>query len=347
MTANDQHGNLFESLDRIRRSEYRCCLVEENCTEEAVNAHSVPRTVLRTISEEGYVIAPDTYTSADGLELRFRPEGIGQASIGNFSCQMHDSVFRAIDTTDIDFEDPRICDLIWFRALLREAWLLLRVRPFSEKLDNLSDPSLRMENRLQSLLDCIRWLRPSLMSSTMESPANHIVRRVKSEHPILATSYAAGGSTVAYDTQTGRPIPIERLRTLLRREPRECWGFTVIPREKEHVIVASWLNESSASHYFQHFKEVAGKELEAAVSAQLIGFCENWFLSPRVWGSYHDPKKDAIVSAYTNIERLFAGRYKWVQRGKRTWYEFMDIPNRHQINLFKYDPSVFEHATNG
>ena len=114
----------------------------------------------------------------------------------------------------------------------------------------------------------------------------------------------------------------------------------MIPREAEHVVVASWLKGSQAANYFQHFKEVDGRELEAAVSAELIGFCESWFLRPRVWESYNKRKKDAIVRAYRNSERLAAGGYRWIERGKKKWYEFMNIHNRHQINLFRYDKSA-------
>ena len=292
-------------------------------------------------------MTPEVRVSAGPLSTKsvgevFAFEGVRTASIGNFSCRKHDDIFQPIDTTDIDFNDSRIRDLLWFRAVLREAWLLHKIRPHQQPIERFLPPSIRIANRLRSLSDCIQWLRTSLMSPTIESPADHIVRRVKSEYPILATSYAYGGSTVAYDGETGMEIPTEVTRAVTGREPRECWGFTVIPREAEHVVVASWLKGSQAANYFQHFKEVDGRELEAAVSAELIGFCESWFLRPRVWESYNKRKKDAIVRAYRNSERLAAGGYRWIERGKKKWYEFMNIHNRHQINLFRYDKSVLE-----
>ena len=74
------------------------------------------------------------------------------------------------------------------------------------------------------------------------------------------------------------------------------------------------------------------------MSAELILFCENWFLDPKVWAAYGTKKQEAMLTAYDNISELLSHRYSWVDKDdKTTWYEYLNISNRHQLNLFRYD----------
>ena len=351
---NDYNKEIHHMLDLLHQSKYRRCLFTENCTEEVIEAHSVSRSILTRIQDNGRVIQPKTRSEKDESGLShvnpgFNTEGINRASTGTFVCQTHDNAFRAIDTIPMNLDDPNVRDLLFYRAALREAWVLLRLRPsiswMDSKIPSLFSPSIHPATRLESLQDLIERMRPLLTTTNhakARPPVEHIVRRVKSEHPILATSYASGGFTLAHDN-TGTEISPSVIRARMGIEPNDCWGFTIIPQKNEHLILASWLRGSSAANYFTHLKEVNGKELEAAVSAELIYFCEGWFLNPRVWASYSRTKQEAIVSAYDNIPELISGKYAWRDKKERIpWYKYMNIPNRHQINLFSYDKSVLE-----
>ena len=107
-------------------------------------------------------------------------------------------------------------------------------------------------------------------------------------------------------------------------------------------MVASWLRNSGAEAYFRHFNGAQGTELQAAVSAELILLCENWFLNPRVWGSFSRAKRSAIIEAFNNLEDLRTGRYVWRDRAdESSWHEYLNLGNRHQINLFRYNRAIF------
>ena len=351
---NDRNKEIHQMQDLLHQSEYRRCLFAENCTEEVIEAHSVSRSILTKIQDNGHVIQLGTRHEKDEaglsrISLTFVTKGINQASTGNFACQTHDNAFRAIDTIPMNLDDPNVCNLLFYRAALREAWLLLRTRPSTSLIDSKSPylyrPSSHPNTRLKSLLHLIGCMRPSLTATNhtkATSSVVHIVRRVKSEHPILAASYASGGFTLVHD-DTGREIPPNVIRARMGIDPNDCWGFTVIPQENEHIVLASWLEGSNAANYFAHLKEVNGKELEAAVSSELIYFCESWFLNPKVWASYNKKKQEAIMSAYGNFMELVSGKYAWWdKKAKTSWHEYMNIPNRHQINLFSYNKSVLE-----
>ncbi len=352
-SVSEYNRRIHELLNLARKGEHRNCLFTNQCTEKVIDAHSVPRAVLRTIQDDGHVIQPEVKDDKDA-EGRSRPaitfnlEGIGVASTGTFACQRHDNVFKEIDTVFMDLEDPNIRNLLLYRAVIREIWRLFALRPSTKSTDqalpSLHRSSIHPETRLKTLF----YLRDAVMRSlanrgcTEDMPrVVHMVRRVRSPYPILAASCASGGSMLLQDAQTGELLPDSYARSHLSMEPYTCWGLTIIPQEDAHMALFSWLEGSAAETYFTHVNEVQGSELEAAISAELILFCENWFLRPKVWEGYGATKRDAIWEAYNNVNEMLSGQYmRWDRNPKKPWYEYLKLGNRHQINLFRYDQSV-------
>ena len=325
----NQYYELKEFDELVRQSTYRNCLFSEECSEQVIKAHSVSRAVLARMQSNGHLILPTTRfrRTESGLPERnivFGRKGINRVSTGEFVCRAHDDFFSVIDTTPLDYGNPRILNLLFYRAILREIWLLLRMQRailWVEKRRQWPGPlSIHPYTRTRALLDVKRRIEPFLKAeddSYIECPVVHLVRFVRSSYQIVAASNASGGSTLVFDDDTGNELPQSHVGALTGREPNESWGFTVIPEANQHVVVASWLKGSSAEKYFDHFKNASGKELEAAVSAELICFCENWFLSPRAWESYGGTKREAILSAYKNLTELQLGKYRWADKGEK------------------------------
>ena len=352
-----RNRQFFEYLGAVRAPRYRQCLFSDDCKREVINAHSIAKSVLKSIADDGHVRSPKMTFPKSGTgipkpDIQMVSEGINQASTGTFACHYHDDLFReAIDQTPIQVGDPHVQNLLLYRAVLRELWWLLATLPVFNKqehnaplISHLISPSNHPRTRIESLIYLKKCLGKSMgFERTDEAtpPVRHMVRGVKTNHPIPACSYAYGGSTVGLDGVTGEPMTRSELQEIGIREPYECWGFTVIPERKEHTVLLSWLEGSNAEAFFTHFNNIAGKELEAAVSAELILFCERWLLSPKVWNGYNEDKRRAILDAFDNGPKLLSGGYRWIDRGKQPWHEFAGVPNRHQLNLFRYDPIIF------
>ena len=346
---NERNKTIHEALNLLHKGAYRNCLFANDCAGNVVNAHAVSQAILRTIQDNGHVKSPQVKPEQDegGRSLPrvgFNNIGIRQASIGTFACQTHEDAFKKIDTIPMDFDDPGILNLLLYRAVLREIWLLSKIGQLTEWVDekapDIYKPTIHPATRLESLLyfrECIRPLLTARHPIEHKPQVQHMVRRVKSDSPILATSSASGGSMLARDDSTGEMIPTKDIRARTGREPYTCWGLTIIPQEKEHMILTSWLEGSPAELYFQHLRTTQGRELEAAVSAVLILFSENWFLNPRVWTAYGTKKQEAILTAFNNFSEMLSGQYSWLNKSEGTpWYEYLNLPNRHQLNLFRY-----------
>ena len=338
-----------ETWIRLRKEgEYRHCVYEDHCTERAIYAHSVSRSVLNLIQADGHVIRPGTDFDGENLTrpyVNFEAAGLRSASTGTFICHKHDSVFQEIDASPVDIENPHIRNLFLYRAVLREIWRLLSVRPMTDWVDyqgpGLQRPTIHPESRLQSLLYWRNAIKPFITSGgpiRTAPPVEHLVRRVKSAYPVLAASGASGGLSFIQDQRTGTKFLNDRLRSHLGVEKYACWSMTIVPQEKEHVVLVSWLKGSAAQRYFTHLIELQGRELEAAISAQLILFHENWFISPLAWKGYGKRKQEAVLNAYYNFDKMLTGGYSYLDTDQKIpWYEHLDLPNRHQINLFAYD----------
>ena len=352
MTANEineRNRELHYYLDLIRKGTFNKCLFADGCAERPIQAHSVSRAILSTIQQNGNVIQPSTRMIKDDAgrslpDVRFNSAPITLASTGRFACETHDKEFQIIDTPFMDFDNAKVLDLLFFRAMLMEAWTLLRTLKGITHLERQkgqipTSPSTRHDIRLKAVLDAVNGIKPFIRDVnyiSAKSPVEHIVRRVKSNRPFVAASSAGGGLDRAFDYLTGQELPTQNVQSLMGKVPNVSWSFTVIPQAKNHIVVASFLKGSGVGDYFSHLKNLNGRELTAAISSELICFCENWFLSPKVWGSYGDTKRKAIKTAFNNFEEIQVGKYTWWDKDKEKWHDFMDVPNRHQINLFRY-----------
>lgn len=350
INAQNYARRLQSVLDATRHVEFRRCLVFNNCNHTAIKAHSVSRAILATIQHDGHLIRPTTKRMKDSAgrpQLIFAHEGIRNASTNTFACQQHDALFAPIDTNPVDIFSPPTLELLFYRAVLHEIITLHMTMPTTNWIDKqapLAFPAtLHPHTRLRALMEAAFQVRQHVLYGA-PTPLAHLIRRIRSDHPILAAACASG----SYDIGVRRgkediELTPDEFRREVGSEPNNTWTFTVIPEQREHLVVVSWIMDSGAERYFEHFKTTEGKELEAAASAELLFFCENWFLHPLVWQSYGRHKKAAVVTAYSNFEEMWRGDYRWSDRNpKIPWYKYLKLHNRHQVNLFRYDENLFQ-----
>ena len=348
-STREFNSKLFNEIQKIRENIPRKCLFSEDCESRGIKAHSVPRNILAGMQKEGCVIQPESKIFKNpsgriGPHLLFEPIGINEASTGTFICRSHDEAFKEIDHPDLDICNQRTLDLLMYRATLRELWVQTRtlesqlkvreVRPFRLSIDP--------EIKIRAAVDLAARLKGKLEETrTSESESilrtSHIVRFIKTEIPIIGSASAGSSSDVVADRATREIATLDETRRYMGREPNTSWTFTIIPRQNDHIVVASYIEGSIARDFFDHIRHANGAELQQAVSAELLMFCENWFINPVVWEKYGNKRQRAISEVYDNIGGLLSGRYRWENKTENEkWYEFLGINNRQQINMFSY-----------
>ena len=113
----------------------------DKCAEPVIQAHSVSRSVLSKLEDQGHVVQAMLRAGHDEVgrsypKLVFERAGINRASTGTFVCRTHDAKFADIDTVPMDFDDPRVCDLLFYRAVMKEAWQLFKAQFATMKFEH-------------------------------------------------------------------------------------------------------------------------------------------------------------------------------------------------------------------
>ena len=203
-------------------------------------------------------------------------------------------------------------------------------------------PEMVPEVRIRAISDLAVRLKDRIENTGEElqgdfTQTKHVIRTIKTELPFLAASSAGSSSDVAWDENTGRVLSLDDSRRVTGREPNISWTIKVIPREREHTVIVSYLQGSNVENHLSHTQGANGTDLEEATSAELLKFCENWFIHPAVRRRLGKKRQEAIQETFDNFEQLIEGGYNLREKRKNMkWYEFLGITNRHQINLFHY-----------
>ena len=343
------NAQIFSQMRELKEFNPRECLHSQLCREMTVKAHSVPRAILSKMQVNGHVIEPvgkmvkDETGRATNLAI-FKQTGINEASTGFFVCRYHDDLFRDIDTPDPDLSDENILNLLMYRATLKELWTQIKVIEHARNASATIPIPIQLtpDVRLRAILDLTNRLKTQIEGQGNHDQSHtlkieHIVKHIKTEFPFLAGSSATSSSDVVAQIDSGRVAPLERSRNLTGREPNTSRTITVIPRNKDHVVVISYVQGSYAENFFSHIKGANGADLQEAISAELLVFCENWFIHPAVWRSFSGKRQTAFQQTYDNFEQLVTGEYDFRKKRKNVkWHEFLGITNRHQINLFRH-----------
>jgi hypothetical protein len=112
-----------------------CLISDSACIGPAIQAHSVQRAILSSISQSGHVYM---FQHRIGSKFRFERVGVRDATTFTGFCAYHDcEIFRDVDFSSTQTFDP--CDkrqmvLLGFRALACEYWKKLNSRLFYRTL---------------------------------------------------------------------------------------------------------------------------------------------------------------------------------------------------------------------
>ena len=127
-------GVLANSLKQIdqERAFDRCLVGGPTCEQTPIQAHAIPRTVLRLIADaDNEVVStnavPPTHIPTYFTIPNLKNCNINQFSISKWACQKHDEMFANIDSQNIDFSNPYHIFLLIYRTTLRAFQAALQI----------------------------------------------------------------------------------------------------------------------------------------------------------------------------------------------------------------------------
>ena len=302
-----------------------------------IGGHSIPKNLLKGLADEHGDVGMMLVSYDDSAQrpiAKMANRGIGLASVGGFSCELHDKEFNPVDMS-FDGNRHKDMSLLFARAIMYEIWCTensmanTKVMPNGNaviQMRRLPEQRRALYEARKLVLDC---LANDPEGGNHECEIVHHFKFIKCGDPIIAASAANGRFDRFYD-EAGRLMN----KAEAGADPNTSWTMSVFPVTGGHAVAISRIQGSFSERFHRHIIQASGRSLEEAVSAHLILFSENWIVNPAIWQRYGLKRQFAITEAYNNFPELFTEKYPMI--GSGPWWEECGIPNRRQINLFRY-----------
>ncbi len=279
----------------IAASEVRAnqCLHQPGCTNQPIEAHTVPRNWLKQIGpKDVYLFRPSPKPTGPPGQLPAIPHRvrIRRATTAGFTCAEHDAIFQPADQRNTKITSPGRLNLLFYRAVLKafhgeivaEEIARTHVGTVAEAAGR--GTTIANAKRRSTLQLASGLLRMSLLYPVLNWRIKHVTRLLPGV-PRIACSNAGvwDHHWVDFLSAPARPI-----------EANGVWGITVIPTDLGHTATFHYCSvaqdESVASRHLSKmdqemttFKELKEIPLEQAISSHVIVLTENLCIGTRAW----------------------------------------------------------------
>ena len=311
--------NLRELFFETWHGEFGRCFAlgpEGLCEEPAIRAHSVQNArYLDLLATDNHLfeLAPDY--KGNSPEAAFRKVGRNRATTFAGLCADHDAaLFRPIDMRPVDFDDPEHLFLLAYRAVLREVHATAAVGVKSQEIyqgfveagrapnDQPSPIGLFATNRLIVAYETWMYMLQMAETHAMDGPrgVEHDVVRLTGVQPSLAASTLFSLDEIRVGDDVARAC------------------LSILPVSANETVAAFSYLQRDAGPVREALDWVLSSELENRsynLSKLILNSCENFVLSPAVFQTWTDEKREVIRRLFmrTLAENDFAFDHEHLQ----------------------------------
>ena len=310
-TLNNREADRL-TLDIIAASEGRAdqCLHQPGCTNQPIDAHTVPRNWLRQIGPNHvYLFRPSPRPTAPPGQIPAIPHrvSIRRATTAGFACAEHDAVFQPADQRSMNIKSPDRLNLLFYRAVLKalhgqimaQQVARTHLRTVAESMGY--EITVTNQRRYSTLSLASGLLRTSLSHPVLNWRIKHVTKAL-SGTPRIACSNAGVWDHHWVDFWSGPVRPVES---------HGVWGITVMPTEDGHVAMLHYCTVATDRYIAERhlskmaqemapFEELEGLALEEAISSHAIVLTEDLCVGSFAWESYSQQRKEVIRRAWTS-----------------------------------------------
>jgi hypothetical protein len=285
----------------LRTRVVRCLEPTELCKKNSIRAHSIQnKRILSQMVSRGHVVmiklSPDLSQSRAVIDYKY--VGRNMATTFTGLCSKHDnSIFRAIDRTEVDFTNQEHLFLLCYRAVLREFHATLRAGLlnqglYSEKVElGLTRGDIPTNDGLLATwfvsnsyeFYLYKRLFDELLLSRMFDQVQHRLIVLKNVEPTIAVSSVVGYSSAA-----------------INKEDNERIILNVFPEGRDMCILFS-CHSKDASYVDFHISDILTSEGDLQkyrISKYVLACCENLVIHPTYFEKWPDEKKDIVKWFY-------------------------------------------------
>ena len=331
-------GKLTQKIATTSTERANQCLHQPGCTDQTIEAHTVPRNWLRVIGPRNiYLFRPSPNPSAPPGQVPPIPHkvSIRRATTAGFTCAEHDAVFQPADERNGNPTSPHRLNLLFYRAVLKAMHGEIAAEEIARThLGSISGSakhgSAIANQRLLTLSLASELLRTSLIFPALNWRVRHITRQLTGT-PSVACSSAGVWDHHWVDFLSGPATPIES---------NGVWGITVIPTDHGHSATLHYctvaLDQRVAEFHLKKmdlemtaFKKLQGIPLEEAISTHAIVLTEDLCIGTRAWDSLPSRRKESFKNAWL--------ANTWIPNGQfgRVTVQGISSDEVQDLNLFR------------
>ena len=288
-----------------------CCAppsARHECVRKIVRAHTVPRSSLGRIAENGHVLSfrPDiTNLKTHGTAIPPKPRGIHNASTFTGFCTKHDNdIFAPLEKAPFAAA-PEQCFLLAYRALARELYLKTNTRlHYESRLPRLASQHgldhpfvLGVASFAQGTADGERDLTShkrdydrALLASD-HSGINSYVVELAAPPPVMCS-----GAFIPEHTFGGQPLEVFPSPTPTRQTEMTVSSFA--DTRGQGFVVFAWLDDPKgyAAQFVDSLSNIPDSHLTGPLLRFMFEYCENVHIRPSWWRSLSAPTQAALVA---------------------------------------------------
>lgn len=293
----DPSRGAFFRIDKTRVE--RCLAPGLVCDQPPIRAHSIQNSrFLSLLEREGHVVQLARRMGTSGPEVQFCTVGRNKASTFTGLCAEHDrEIFEPIEDTPIDVANPRHLFLLAYRAVLHET-------------HSTAEAGIKAQAVYQQRVEDGRDSRDSLSPAGMHATQRLIlayetyVLKEEFDAAYVASDYSAFDHDVVDFRVSAASIASSALFSLDGvvvdgQVVRVCHSILPLTPIRS-VAVYSYRQQEAGSARAQLSRILTGQGDHQLyeISRRLLNSCENFVISPAVFDSWPQDKKDAIQAFF-------------------------------------------------
>lgn len=289
-----------------RKTKIKECLhphAPQDCKGKIVKAHTVQRSMLKTIAQNNHVYTPSIDYDAVDRPFCMESKGLKQASTFTGFCGLHDNeLFAPIEKRALEINEHHSF-LLAYRSMAKELYNNKSGSPFfifDANAHESRDPTEKTiagiyvegeENDEYVMQDFVVFAK---MGIAYDEDNYDGTRYFAIELNCVPDMLCSGTTNVEFDFNGNR------LQSVVQAERQDLITLSLLPfRNTSGVAVFTWYGQSSVNERFiRSLLSLPEYDIPNAIVRFIFQHFENFFAAPRWWDNLSPPTKKQLIERF-------------------------------------------------
>lgn len=308
MNKNQVLNQEIRKIWNNKKKKKRKCIVED-CNNYAINSHILQKNGIINLicmDRHFYVLGLIDFLNPNSINdapIQFQKTGINEGLSFPLYCNIHDTeLFNNIEIGDYNpslyknqllFAYRSVCNEMRKKEIqidIQGSMLnnsIIRSESTDLKIEMITD---LLNGYIMGLMD-LKYYQKEFEVELFELEKTIPINKRFSFNTIYSNKLDICTSSIF--------SPIESETNLIQEEPLNTIFISIFPKEISTIVICGYHNKKSSkwiSDFTHSWSKLTQKEIQKRISEILLTRCETWGISPNLYNSFNDKKKDDILN---------------------------------------------------